>query len=113
MKLNNIDIMTPSGFSIEPVIISRKGQTASGKATMEIIAIKRKFTLQWAMLRGSDYKIIRDIVDSGTFWPFEFPDNKVDAATATVYTDTGLKATLSTRVGDWIYTNAELILQEQ
>lgn len=112
MKLNNIDICYPSSFAIEPVLIAKKGQTTSGRATMELIARKKKFTLQWAMIKGPDYQAIVGILNTGCFWTFVYPADGSNK-TVTVYTDSGIKAELQTRVGDWVYTNAELTLQEQ
>lgn len=113
MTLDGIEIRYPSSFSIKPILDARKGKTASGKTVMDIVARKRRFTLQWNLLYGSDYKTIRDILDGGTFFEFVFPDNKTAAATATVSTDSGITGELLTRNGDWLFKNVELTLEEQ
>lgn len=112
MTLGNATIAWPSSLSIEPMEISRRGQTASGKTTKEVIAVKNKFSLRWNWLTGTDYQAIKAALATGDFITFVYPDNG-STGSATVYTDGGVRAEFVNRVGDWLYRNAELILIEQ
>jgi len=113
MIIGSTTIAYPTSFTIEPVEISRKLQTSSGKTVKEVIATKKKFTLQWNILRGAQYQAILTALAGGSFLSFTYPNNDT-TATVTVYTDNGLKARLANQhITSWVYKDCELVLQEQ
>ena len=112
MTLGNSTIAWPSSFSIEPQELAKINRTASGKTIKEVIAVKKKFSLKWNNLKGTDYQAIKALIAGAAFLSFVYPDNGT-TATVTVYTDSGIKADFVNRSGEWLYRNAELTLIEQ
>jgi hypothetical protein len=113
MIIGSTTIAYPTSFAIEPIEIARRGQTASGKATKEVIATKKKFTLQWNILRGAEYQAIITALAAGDFLSFTYPDNNT-TDTVTVYADSGLKARLANQhITSWVYKDVDLTLIEQ
>lgn len=67
-------IPAPSGFKIDDQPISREGRTASGKLVKDIIAVKKKFTLDYAALTYSEVQLLLAEYQRCTFLSFIYPD---------------------------------------
>jgi len=87
LRLNGIDIKKPKpgGFSIERYKITKAGRLASGMMVMDWIAKKKKFVIQYDVLKGEELQTILDIIDSeDVFFTITYEENGV-VKTKTVY----------------------------
>jgi hypothetical protein len=74
MKLNGMIIPTPKAMNVEPVKYSTKVTMASGRRVEEVIAIKKRFTLNYRGLSPNTTAIFKDIYYSNADVPFEYED---------------------------------------
>lgn len=74
MKLNNIIIPTPKTMTVDPIKLSVKVQMASGRKVEEVIAIKRKITLNYLGLSPQTTAIFKDVYYSSAEVPYEYED---------------------------------------
>jgi len=87
MKLGGTTLPEPQGFEREWYKLVKAGRVASGKMTLEVIARKRKFTLSYNTLTGSDFATLVSVIDTNdAFLTFEFPESDGSTSTCTVYT---------------------------
>lgn len=112
IKLGNTTVKKPTSFRIETYNITKSGRTASGKMCMDLIAKKRKFFFEYAVLAGADLDVILGIIDStAMFFSLEYVDNGV-TKTATVYGGAIAKDQFRTD-GGWYWKNVKFDLIEQ
>lgn len=88
LQLNSTDIKKPNkanGFYLERFEISEAKRVASGKMTKDIVAVKRKFYFQYAVIEKVDLDVIMNILTNGdAFFTLDYEDGG-DAKQATVY----------------------------
>lgn len=85
--LNGIQIKTPTKQDIGIFrVTSNAKRTASGRMTMELIAIKRRIDLQYELISTQQLKLILDTLASKTFHTYTYPDpQKGENAEIVVY----------------------------
>lgn len=74
MKLNGLEIITPKKLYIEPVEISVKSRTASGRMVKDIITIKRNFNLSYQGLKPDSFIIFKTVYYAGKAVLLEYED---------------------------------------
>jgi hypothetical protein len=112
LTINGTVIKTPTNFTIERFNLTKAGRTASGKMTMELIAKKRKFTLEYAVLTGSELNTILSLIDGNVlFFTLGYTENGT-AKTATVYAG-AIPSTLYRNDGPYYWTDVSFSLIEQ
>ena len=75
LKIAGVTVKTPNELKIGRFDLTKSNRTASGKMTMELIAIKRRVDCVWRMLPDNDLKLIVDtITDNKPFFSLEYPD---------------------------------------
>lgn len=84
-KLGGVLLKNPTSFKNSKYNLTKSGRVASGKMRMDIIAVKRKFELEYAVIPGDLYDLIDSILFSGnSFFSYEYVENGM-VKTATVY----------------------------
>lgn len=75
LKINGVSIKEPSSLKIERYNLTKAGRVSSGKMTLELVAKKRKFFLEYEAISGAELKKILDLID-GTqmFFTVEYED---------------------------------------
>lgn len=112
LTINGTAIKTPTHFAIERYNLTKSGRVASGKMTMELIAKKRKFTLEYAVLTGSELSTILGLIDgSSLFFTLGYTENGV-AKTALCYAG-AIPSTLYRDDGPYYWTDVKFSLIEQ
>ncbi|GGF88526.1 hypothetical protein [Paenibacillus abyssi] len=111
LTINGTPIKTPDHFSIERYNLTKAGRLASGKMTLELIAKKRKFQLEYNILSGSELNNILSLIDSSSmFFTLGYTENSV-AKTAVCYAG-AIPSTLY-RSDVWQWTDVTFSLIEQ
>jgi len=111
-QLDGTIIKNPTAFKTSKYNLTKSGRTASGKMKMRIIAVKRKFEFEYAVLDGTRHKQIDDILFGGSsFFAFEYLENGV-VKTATVYAG-AYSADRFRTDGIWYWKNVKFDLIEQ
>lgn len=86
MLIDNTQIKTPTGLKVAPFRISKAERLASGDMSMEIIAVKRRLDLSYAIIKDTDIKQILDLLESKVFHTVTYPDpQNGEEHTITVY----------------------------
>lgn len=92
MKINGVTILTPTELKVSTFRISKSERTADGSMVMDIIAVKRRLDLSWAVIADSDLQQIMGLLaPTQAFHAVIYPDpENGETATITVYVgDTG------------------------
>jgi hypothetical protein len=112
LTINGTTIKTPSSFNIERYNLTKSGRVASGKMTMELIAQKRKFNLEYASINQDDFQLILDLLmnPNNLFFTFGYVENGTDK-TATCYV--GAIPSDLLRSDTWQWTNVKFSIIEQ
>ena len=84
--LNGVLIAEPSKIDIGIHRISRAERAASGRMSMEIVAIKRALSLEYELIAGSSLNTIITALEAATFHTLRYPDAQGVERTITVYT---------------------------
>lgn len=94
--------------------LSKSGRTASGRMTMEIIAIKHRIDLSWEAISGTEWKAIKDLLRSATFYQVRYPaeGDSTEFITETMYVG-DITSKLHTRGGRRVFVDASFPLIEQ
>jgi len=87
MKISGIEILDPKKLDVEPIEISIKSRTASGRMVKDITAIKRNFSLSYQGLKPANTLIFKNIYYAGNAVLFEYEDAQ-GPQTANVYINT-------------------------
>lgn len=72
MKLNNLAIPEPMQLMVDPVELSVKRETASGRKVKDIIAIKNNYNLSYQGLIPDSFIIFKTAYFAGKAVPFEY-----------------------------------------
>lgn len=112
LTLNGTTIKKPNNFGIEKYNLTKAGRTADGTMHLELIAKKRKFTLSYEVLRGTELEVILGIIDgTSVFFTLTYVENNV-TKTATVYSG-AIKSTQFRTDGPWYWKDVTFDLIEQ
>jgi len=92
--IDSTQIKTPTGLKVGTFRITKSERLASGLMSMEVIAVKRRLDLSWAVIKDVDLEPILDLLDSKVFHSVTYPDpQNGESATITAYLgDTGQEA---------------------
>lgn len=74
VTLNSVQIADPSNTGITKFRIEKSARTASGRLVTDIVAYKRRVTLDWGAISEPDLKQIMDIMEQNTFAAMTCPD---------------------------------------
>jgi hypothetical protein len=86
MRIDGQTIATPTELKVSIYRLSKADRTASGDMVMEVIALKRRLDLKWAIIPSSNLAQIMGILDSGVFHTVEYVDPRNgESATITAY----------------------------
>lgn len=78
-KVNGLEIKSPSTFSIEKYNLTKAGRLTNGIMMLDLVGKKRKFVIQYNVLREQEYtEIINIIFGVSMFFTFEYNENSVD-----------------------------------
>ncbi len=94
LLIDSIQVKTPTELKVGTFRITKSERLASGKMSMEIIAVKRRLDLSYAIIKDTDLKQIMDLLELKVFHTVTYPDpQKGEANTITAYLgDTGQQA---------------------
>lgn len=85
VKINGVDIPTPSDYSVGIQDISKAERNANGTMIKELIATKRKLDLQWKYLTKEQISQIFGLI-SNNFFTVEYVDPQTNGVkTGTFY----------------------------
>ena len=84
--LNGVQIAEPSKLDIGVHRISRAERTSSGKMVMDIVAIKRAITLEYALIAGPALEAILNNLEPRVFHDLRYPDPQGTEKVIRVYT---------------------------
>jgi len=73
-KLNAIEIPEPNRMYFEPFRVERSDRVASGLMVKDIIAIKRRFILEYEELDADEIGTFVTLFESGAFMTFTYKD---------------------------------------
>lgn len=112
LTINGTVIKTPNGFTIKRYNLTKSGRVSSGKMTMEIIAQKREFNLEYAVMNGTELDNILNLIFNPAvpFFTLGYTENGV-AKTAKCYS--GAIPSNLLRSDIWIWTDVKFSLIEQ
>lgn len=64
LEINGVLVRTPSKFNISRFNLTKSGRVASGKMKMDLVAKKRKLSVEYEVISGSELQQILDIIDT-------------------------------------------------
>jgi len=102
---------SPSSFDVGEKQITREGRVASGKLVMDIIAVKKVFTIGYKHLTGPELETILAEFRKNTFLNFKYTDYDASEKAYTVKF-TGVPRALLFDVNDWLWKDVSLQLEE-
>lgn len=112
--INGVKVKTPT--NLEPGIfrISEGDRTASGRMVLEVIAIKRRLDIQYALIEDTELKQILDLFESSSFCDITYPDpQKGEDCTLRFYTG-DIKTPVGQKIkGTRYYQNVTFAVIEQ
>jgi hypothetical protein len=73
IKINGVQIVTPSDFSVGVMDISKAERNANGTMILETITTKRKLEMSWKYLSNSQLSTLFNSITS-TFFTVSYPD---------------------------------------
>jgi len=76
IKIDGVQIKSPSDFEIKPVILSRDLVNANGGTFTEVLATKQELVFKWSYLSSADLKDIRDKLTNS--FEVTYPDDAGD-----------------------------------
>ncbi len=86
MQINGTTIKTPTDLKVGVFRITKAERLASGNMAMEIIAVKRRLDLKWAIIADTDLQKIFNILESRVFHSVTYLDPQGgETATITAY----------------------------
>lgn len=112
IKIDGVKIKTPNLFKIDRYNITNANRTASGKATMDLIAKKRKFYLIYDVLKADEKTKILNLIDGNNmFFTVEYvEDNQLKSARC--YTGE-IPMELFRTGSNWVWRDVEFHFIEQ
>lgn len=85
MIIGGTTVKAPTKFDISIFNITKGGRTTSGKMELELVTQKRKFKLDYNLIKESDMRtILTRITSQSLFFSIVYPDGN-STSTATVY----------------------------
>lgn len=113
MKINGITIKTPTDLKVGVFRITKSERLASGKMTMEVIAIKRRLNLRWEIITDTELQKIMNTLECRVFHTVTYPDpQKGEDATITAYAG-DINFDVWQKVGNRYWRNVSISLVEQ
>ena len=114
VTINGTQIKTPTELKVGVFRLSKSERLASGKMAMEIIAIKRRLDMTWAIISDTDLRQIMSILDAGVFYTVAYPDPKNgESATITAYAGDINQSAWQRLAGTRYWKDVSLSLVEQ
>ena len=107
---NEQALPTPLSFKIEDQKIARGKRTASAKLVKDIIAVKKKFSLNYTGMTSAQAEIFKTEYDRNQFLSFKYPD-RGETRTATVWFEELPREIRYQLLSHW--TNVTITLEEQ
>ena len=113
LKINGTTIKTPNKFDYEAYNLTKSGRVASGEMTMDLVAKKRKFLLNYTVISGKNLAVILGLIDtSSMFFTLTYKDNDVSKS-AVCYVGAIKKTQFRTDSGAWYYKDCQFDLIEK
>ncbi|WP_201319136.1 hypothetical protein [Paenibacillus sp. EPM92] len=112
LTINGTAIKTPTKFRINRYNLTKSGRVSSGKMTMEIIAQKREFNLEYSVINGTELDNILNLIFNPAvpFFTLGYTENGA-AKTARCYA--GAIPSDLLRSDIWQWTDIKFSLIEQ
>ena len=111
--LNGVLIAEPSKIDIGIHRISRAERAASGRMSMEIIAIKRAISLEYNIISGAELGTILTALEAAPFHTLRYPDPQGAERTITVYVGDIKESAWHIVGGERFWTGVSINLIEQ
>lgn len=113
MTINGITIKTPTDLKVSVFRLTKSERTASGTMMMDIIAVKRRLDLSWAIISDTDLQTILNTLESRVFHTVIYPDPQGgDSKTITAYVGE-INAQAWQKVGNRYWKDVSIALVEQ
>lgn len=74
MMIDGTTVKTPTDLKVGVFRITKAERLASGKMAMEIVAVKRRLDLSYALISEGDLKQIMDLLEAKVFHTVTYPD---------------------------------------
>lgn len=112
VAIDGVNVKQPSDVGVERYNLTKSGRVASGKMTMELIAKKRKLTIQYEVIGGIHLERLLSAIDSDAmFFPVTWQEMS-NTYTMTAYVG-GIKYKRFRSDGVWYWKNLTFDLIEQ
>jgi len=72
-KINDTGIKTPHRFQVQTYDIKNEDVLAGGKRVIDIIATKKRFSLAWVDMTGSELDSLLTLMDAEVFFDYTYP----------------------------------------
>lgn len=87
LKINGIDIATPTGYDFGYEPIDKAERSSTGKMIIENIALKRKIQCTWDIITAAEQSIILGQTNASRFLTLEYLEPETNSlTTGTFYT---------------------------
>jgi hypothetical protein len=96
----------------EDIEIVREGRTASGKYVSDLIAVKKKFSLEYSIVTDAILIVLKDLYELGTLLSLKIEDSNLSVRTYTVRFKPFSRARYMLP-GGWLWEGIKLELEEQ
>lgn len=115
LTVNGANLPAPSAMKVSIFNVgAQAGRTASGRAVVDRVGVKRKIELKWAHLGASDMQSLLAAIGSDTFFSAVYPDPATGAArTMQCYCEEKKTGILRMADGAPVWIDAELTLIER
>jgi len=111
LQINGTPIPTPQGFYVDDGDIRSDARVASGKLVVDYITSKKKFSLQYSHLTGTQLNALIGLLTAAVFVTLTYP-TETGSTTATV-TAGNIPRRLWSNEGSKQYDNIRIELMEQ
>jgi hypothetical protein len=110
-SINGVAIKRPSKFQIERYKITKSERLANGDMSMDLIAKKRKFILEYDVIEAAELNKILNLIweADDVFYDFSYVESNT-VKTAVVYTGSIPSNLYRTDTSNWIWTNVSVHL---
>lgn len=109
----NTTVATPSKISVDLINVNKKDKNALGATVIDLVAVKRKLTLEWNYIAGASLATIMTNTNPATFTVKYY--DPIDNASKTI---TCIRESFSTGTEIYksnvpVWTGVKLVLEEQ
>jgi len=111
LQISGTPIPTPQGFYVDDIDLRKDARVTSGKMVVDYIATKKKFTLQYSHLTGTQLNALLGLLTAAVFVVLTYP-TETGSTTATV-TAGNIPRRLWSNEGSKQYDNIRIELIEQ